>query len=120
MCPCACLQEKGRVKSLSNSLRLVDVWLQRVGTHKSLQSCLMQYARERDQVRMEDIVWGKSRQFWELGKSMNKIGRRSFMEGMILGKAVETQKEFMAAGRWNMSLENWAKGLVVKLLEATQ
>ena len=40
------------------------------------------------------------------------------MEGMILGKAVETQKEFMAAGRWNMSLENWAKGLVVKLLEA--
>ena len=41
------------------------------------------------------------------------------MEGMILGKAVEIQKEFVAAGRCNLSLENWTKSLVVKLLEAT-
>ena len=36
-----------------------------------------------------------------------------------MGKAVAIQKEFVAAGGCNLSLENWAKGLVVKLLEAT-
>ena len=112
-------REEGRGKNLSNSLRLVDVWLQKVGTHDALRSCLMQYARERGRVRMENIVWGKSRQFWELGRSMDKIGWQRFMEGMISGKAVAIQKEFAAAGGCNLSLDNWAKGLVVKLLEAT-
>jgi hypothetical protein len=112
-------REEGRVKNLSNSLRLVDVWLQRVGTHESLRSCLMQYAQERGQARMENVVWGKSRQFWELGRSMDKIGWQGFMEGMISRKAVTIQKEFVEAGCCNLSLENWAKGLVVKLLEAT-
>ena len=41
------------------------------------------------------------------------------MEGMISGKAVAVQKEFVVAGSCNLSLENWDKGLVVKLLEAT-
>ena len=38
---------------------------------------------------------------------------------MISGKAVTIQKEFDAAGGCNLSLENWAKGFVIKLLEAT-
>ena len=50
---------------------------------------------------------------------MDKIGWRRFMGGMISGKAVAIQKEFVAAGGYNLSLENWAKGLVIKLLEAT-
>lgn len=79
----------------------------------------MQYARERGQVRTENIVWGKIRQFWELGRSMDKIGWQRFMEGMILGKAVAVQKKFVAARGCNMSLENCAKGFVVKILEAT-
>ena len=41
------------------------------------------------------------------------------MEGMILEKAIAIQKEFVAAGGCNLALENWAKCLVVKLLEAT-
>ena len=66
-----------------------------------------------------DTVWSKSRQFWELGRSMDKIGWRRFMEGMISGKVIAIQKEFVAAGGCNLSLENWAKGLVTKLLEVT-
>ena len=38
---------------------------------------------------------------------------------MISGKAVAIQKEFVAAGGCNLSLGNWARGLVVELLEAT-
>ena len=41
------------------------------------------------------------------------------MEGIISGKAVAIQKEFVAAGGCNLSLENWAKVFVIKLLEAT-
>ena len=63
----------------------------------------MQYARERGQTRMENIVWGKSRQFWELGRSMDKIGWRRFMEGMISGKVTVVQKKFVAAGGGNRS-----------------
>ena len=77
----------------------------------------MHYAQERGQVRMENIVWGKSRQCRELGRSMDKIGWQRFMEGMISVKAVAIQKESVAAGGCNLSLENWAKGLVLKLLE---
>ena len=77
----------------------MDVWLQRVGTQECLRSYLIQYARERGQVRFENIVWGKSRQFPDLDMSMDKIGRQMFMEGMILEKA----------GGCNLPLENWAK-----------
>ena len=41
------------------------------------------------------------------------------MEGMISGKVTDIQKEFVAAGGCNLSVENWAKGLVTKLLEVT-
>ena len=49
---------------------------------------------------------------------MDKLGWQRFTEGMISGKEVVIQKELVAAGGCNLSLENWAKGLVVKLLEA--
>ena len=41
------------------------------------------------------------------------------MEGMISRKVMAIQKESVEAGGCNLSLENWAKGLVIKLLEAT-
>ena len=59
--------EEGRAKKLSNSLRLIDDWLQKVGTNDTLRSCLMQYAKGRGNTRMENVVWGKSREFWRLG-----------------------------------------------------
>ena len=55
---------------------------------------------------MENIVWGKSRQFWELGRSMDKIGWKRFMEGMISGKVTVIQKDVVATGGCNLSLEN--------------
>ena len=111
--------EEGRVKNLMNSLRLVDQWLRKVGTHETLRSCLMQYARGRGNVRMHNVVWGNSQQFWRLGVSMDRIGWRRFMEGMISKKVVAIQKDFVEAGGCALSLENWTKGLVIKLLEVT-
>ena len=79
----------------------------------------MQYARGRGNVRMHNVVWGNSQQFRRLGVSVDRIGWRRFMEGMISKKAVAIQKDFVEAGGCNLSLENWAKGLVIKLLEVT-
>ena len=41
------------------------------------------------------------------------------MEGMISDKVLEVQVTCATLGECTMSLDNWDKGLVIKLLEAT-
>ena len=41
------------------------------------------------------------------------------MEGMISGKILEVQAASVDLGQCTLSLNNWAKGLVVKLMEVT-
>ena len=41
------------------------------------------------------------------------------MEGMILSEALVIQAECVDLGGCSLSLDNWAKGLAIKLLEAT-
>ena len=59
-----------------------------VGTHGPLQNFLTAYARKRGGVSMEHIVWDKGSQFYKLGQSMEKIGWRRYMEGMISSEAL--------------------------------
>ena len=42
------------------------------------------------------------------------------MEGKISSEALAIQAECVELGGCSFSLENWAKGLAIKLLEATQ
>ena len=41
------------------------------------------------------------------------------MEGMISSEALAIQAECVDLGGCSLSLDNWAKGLAIKLLEAT-
>ena len=41
------------------------------------------------------------------------------MEGMILSEALVIQAECVDLGSCSLSLDNWSKGLAIKLLEAT-
>ena len=68
---------------------------------------------------MEHIVWNKLSRFYKLGQSMDKIGWRRYMEGMISSEALVIQAECVDLGGCSLSLDNWAKGLAIKLLEAT-
>ena len=68
---------------------------------------------------MEHIVWDKGSRFYKLGQSMDKIGWRRYMEGMISSEALVIQAECVDLGGFLLSLDNWAKGLAIKLLEAT-
>ena len=47
---------------------------------------------------------------------MDKIGWRRYMEGMV---SLVIQAECVDLDVCSISLDNWAKGLAIKLLEAT-
>ena len=64
-------------------------------------------------------MWDKGSRFYKLGQSMEKRGRRRYMEGMISSEALVIQAECVDLGGCSLSLDNWAKGLAIKLLEAT-
>ena len=46
------------------------------------------------------------------------MGWRTFIEGIISEKVVTVQEEFVGTEGCKLSLENWAKGFLVRLLEA--
>ena len=50
---------------------------------------------------------------------MDKIGWRQYMEGMISSEALTIQAECVDLVGCSLSLYDWAKGLAIKLLEAT-
>ena len=68
---------------------------------------------------MENVVRNNGARFQKLGKSMDVIGWRRFMEGMVSKEAVQIQSEWVGIGGSFLSADNWTKGLTVKLLEVT-
>ena len=114
-----CCEEEGRVKALNCTIDLLDSWLQKVGTNKTLRHCLVTYAKRRGGSSMENIVWGKGTRFVALARSMDSIGWRRYMEGMVSSEILKIQGVFVDLGNCSLSLDNWAKGLVIKLLEVT-
>ena len=114
-----CCKEEGRGKTLLKSVELVNQWLQQVGTHETLRRCLVKFAKERGSVRMENIVWGEGSKFEAIGASVDIIGWKRFVEGMVSKEVLEIQWECVDVGGWGLSLEGRTRGLVVKLLEVT-
>ena len=114
-----CCNEEGRVKTLLGTVQMLDDWMEQVGTHNTLRRCLVKYARKRGNETMSQIAWDEGIKFWKLAKSMDKIGWRRYMEGMISKEVLGIQAEFTAVGAGSMTTSNWAKGLTIKLLEIT-
>jgi hypothetical protein len=67
---------------------------------------------------MQEIV-GFQLQYRRLAASVDCIGWRRLMEGMISRELVELQKYAVTESISRMSVETWAKELVIKLLEVT-
>jgi hypothetical protein len=55
----------------------------------------------------------------KLADSMDLIGWRRFLEGMILKEMVAIQSKVEDDGRFKMTVANWSAGLVTKMLEVT-
>ena len=58
---------------------LLDSWMRNVCTDNGLHSCIVEYARGRGGLTMEEITRGKGQRFQLLGISQDKIGWRRFM-----------------------------------------
>ena len=114
-----CCDEEGRVKALNCTIDLLDSWMKTVRTKAPLRKCLTDFARKRGGVSMEHIVWGKGPRFYKLGQSMDMIGWRQFMEGLVSSEVLTIQADCVAFGGCSLSLDNWTKGISIKLLEVT-
>merc|ERR1712086_213356 len=62
---------------------------------------------------------GKGARLETLAQPMDSIGWRRYMEGIVSAEILEIQSDFVDFGRCTLSLDTWAKGLVMKLLEIT-
>jgi hypothetical protein len=107
-----------RVDVLHKSIDLLDQWLRESGTEANLRKILIQYAHGRGGKSIQEIV-GFQIQYRRLAASVDCIGWRRLMEGMISRELVELQKYAVTGTGSRMSVETWAKDLVIKLLEVT-
>ena len=114
------LQEGGKCWSTQlYTINLLDSWLKKVGTDNSMRQSLVKYARMRGGGSMVYVARGKGARFEKLAQSMDSIGWRRYMEGMVSAEILEIQSDFVDFGRCTLSLDIWAKGLMMKLLEIT-
>jgi hypothetical protein len=112
-------EEGGRVDLLQQSIGLVDRWMEDHGTEPKLRRYLVQYARGRGGQLMSEIVRERTGAYRELARSMDKVGWRRLMEGMISKEVVAIQRRAPVEGGGTLSLAKWGVGLVTKLLEVT-
>ena len=112
--------ESGRVEALRQSIRLLRNWLRTVGTDPRLERGLIAFACWRGGKQMEEIVEELGDEFAALGRSMDAIGWRRFMEGMVSKQVVRIQRRFIEeGGRCDLSADIWVQQLAVRLLEVT-
>ena len=65
---------------------------------------------------MQEIV-GFRQEYWRLAVSVHCIGWRRFMEGMLSKELVELQKYTLVEAESRLTVDKWAKELVIRLLE---
>jgi hypothetical protein len=112
-------EEAGRVDLLHQSIELVDAWMKENGTDTRLRTCLIWFAHGRGGATMQEVVGDRTGQYQRLAASMDLIGWRRFMEGMISVEVIAIQRRAMGDDELKLTLEKWGAGLVTRLLETT-
>jgi hypothetical protein len=111
--------EIGRVDLLNQSIELVDTWMQDHGTDPTLRVYLTKYAKSRGGEAMTLIVREREGPYRKLAESMDKIGWRRFMEGMVSKEILTIQGRAQETGKKKLPIQSWCAGLVTRLLEVT-
>jgi hypothetical protein len=106
------------VDVLHKSIDLLDRWLKDNSTEANLRWLLIQYAHGHGGRTIQEIV-GFQLQYRRLAASVDSIGWQRLMEGMISRELVELQKYALVESESRMTVDTWAKELVIKLLEIT-
>jgi hypothetical protein len=110
--------EAGRVEVLHKLIDCLDKWMKENGTNSVLRKFLVEYAHGRGGKTMQEIV-GFRREYRRLAVSVDCIGWRRLMEGMISNKLVELQKFALVETPSKLTVEKCSKELVIRLLEIT-
>jgi hypothetical protein len=109
----------GRVETLRHTIDLMEAWMEEVDTEPDLLDCIAEYAWARGGRTMEDICTGLGDDFQRMAWDQDAIGWRRFMEGMICTRMRQIQSQFHYREGTRINPGRWAKGLILKLLEAT-
>ena len=112
-------EEVGRVELLNQSIDLVDTWLLEHGTEEKLRKYLVRYAKGRGGRTMSELVSERAGPYRKLADSMDKIGWRRFMEGMVSKELLVIQGKSQEMGKKRVRIQKWCAGVVTKLLEVT-
>lgn len=107
----------GRVEALQQSIHLLDKWMKETGTDTILRESITEYALGRGGQLMSSITWGLPLRYRLMAQSVDKIGRRRFMEGMIPKEIRKIQETFVLVEGASTSPVTWSTGIIVKLLE---
>ena len=111
--------EVGRVEALDQTIELLTRWLKQMRSDPRLVDCISTYARGRGALKMQNICRSLGPRFLQMGRSQDLIGWRRFMEGMISKEMLPIQREYYAIHGMQWKLDQWARGLITKLLEVT-
>ena len=112
-------QDEGRVDVLLKSIDLIASWLAEVDTDPDLRDCIIEYAKGRGGLSMSEICYNLDRRFQLMAQDQDEIGWRRFMEGMICQRMRAIQEEYTVTDGSQVTPDQWASGVVIKLLEAT-
>jgi hypothetical protein len=89
------------------------------GTDPKLREYLTKYAKSRGGEAMTLIVRECAGPYRKLAESMDKIGWRRFMEGMVSKEVLSILSRAQEMGKKKLSIQSWCAGLVTRLLEVT-
>jgi hypothetical protein len=101
------------------SIDLLVTWMSEVETDPDLRDCITDYARGRGGLSMSEICRNLDRRFQLMARDQDEIGWRRFMEGMICQRMRTIQTEFSVIEGSKVTPDQWASGVVIKLLETT-
>ena len=110
---------EGRVDVLMKSIDLLASWLTKVDTDPDLRDCLVEYAKGWGGTSMAKICSHLDTRFRLMANNQDEISWRHFMEGMIGRRIREIQAAFAVTNGSRITPDQWASGVVIKLLEAT-
>ncbi len=104
---------------LHHTINMVEAWLEEVDTDPYLLDCIAEYAYGHGGHTMVKICNGLGDQLQQMAWDQDAIGWRRFIEGMICTCMHRIQSDYHYKVGMHINPEQWARGLILKLLEAT-
>jgi hypothetical protein len=111
--------EVGRVKTLQATIDFVEEWLEEVYTDPMVVTCVVEYARGRGCITMQEICCRMESRYQVMAEDQDTIKWRRFMEGMLSWHLVGLQANHHALTGEGLQPLSWASQLVIRLLEVT-